>query len=126
MKTQTSLVAKQVRLQNWSVMINDCQSRPSDMSVDDWCRQNNITKANYYYRLRKVREALLEQVDHIQFIELPVPKNVDSSSATSDQQKSLSNPVAILRGPHDISVEIFSGATPELIGTIIRGFHYAQ
>lgn len=126
MNTQTSIIAKQVRLQRWSMMINDCQSRPSDMSVNDWCRQNNITKANYYYRLRKVREALLEQVDNSQFIELPLPKSIGSPSVTSDLQKSLPNPVAILRGPHDISVEIFSGATPELIGTILRGFSYAQ
>ncbi len=59
MNTQTSLVAEQIRLQQWADQIRDCQNRPSDMKVDAWCREHGITKANYYYRLRRVREACL-------------------------------------------------------------------
>ena len=51
MNTQTSLVAEQIRLQQWADQIRDCQNRPSDMKVDAWCREHGITKANYYYRL---------------------------------------------------------------------------
>ena len=60
MNTQTSLVAEQIRLQQWADQIRDCQNRPSDMKVDVWCREHGLTKANYYYRLRRVREACLE------------------------------------------------------------------
>ena len=59
MKSQTSLVASQVRLQHWAEQIKDCQNRPEDMDVKTWCDQNGLTKANYYYRVRKVREACL-------------------------------------------------------------------
>lgn len=62
MATQTSLVAQQVRLQQWAEQIRDCQSRSKGMDVETWCAQNNLTKANYYYRLRRVREVCLEQV----------------------------------------------------------------
>jgi len=55
MKSQTSLVASQVRLQHWAEQIKDCQNRPEDMDVKTWCDQNGLTKANYYYRVRKVR-----------------------------------------------------------------------
>ena len=54
MNTQTSLVAEQIRLQQWADQIRDCQNRPSDMKVDVWCQEHGITKANYYYRLRRV------------------------------------------------------------------------
>ena len=54
MATQTSLVAQQVRLRQWAEQIRECQNRPEGMDVQTWCTQNNITKANYYYRLRKV------------------------------------------------------------------------
>ena len=47
MNTQTSLVAEQIRLQQWADQIRDCQNRPSDMKVDAWCREHGITKANY-------------------------------------------------------------------------------
>jgi hypothetical protein len=40
----------------------ECQNRPTGMSVADWCTCNGITKANYYYRLRLVREACLESI----------------------------------------------------------------
>ena len=76
MAIQTSLVAQQVRLQQWAEQIRDCQSRPKGMDVETWCAQNNLTKANYYYRLRRVREVCLEQVQGTAataFVELPVP-----------------------------------------------------
>ena len=62
MATQTSLVAQQVRLKQWAEQIKECQNRPEGMDVKTWCTQNNITKANYYYRLRRVREACLGQI----------------------------------------------------------------
>lgn len=34
MNTQTSLVAEQIRLQQWADQIRDCQNRPADMKVD--------------------------------------------------------------------------------------------
>ena len=54
MKTLTSLVAKQVRLQSWADQIKDCENRPVNMSVDTWCDQHGVSKANYYYRLTRL------------------------------------------------------------------------
>ena len=34
MNSQTSLVAEQIRLQQWADQIRECQNRPSDMKVD--------------------------------------------------------------------------------------------
>ena len=53
------------------------------MDVETWCAQNNLTKANYYYRLRRVREACLEQVQgttSAAFVELPFPTAASSES----------------------------------------------
>ena len=62
MSSETSMVAAGFRLQEWAAQIRECQSRPAGMSVASWCADNGITKANYYYRLRRVREACLEQI----------------------------------------------------------------
>ena len=59
MNSQASLVAEQTRLAQWASDIKDCQNRPNGMKIDDWCAQHGITKANYYYRLRRVRGACL-------------------------------------------------------------------
>lgn len=62
MNSTTTMVATQYRLQEWAEQIKACQNRPAGMSVNDWCIQNGITKANYYYRLRRVRKACLQAV----------------------------------------------------------------
>lgn len=62
MSSETSMVAASFRLQEWAAQIKECQSRPAGMSVADWCADNGITKANYYYRLRQVRKACLEHI----------------------------------------------------------------
>ena len=50
MKSQTSQVARSCRIREQAAMVQECRNRPNGMSVDEWCRANNITKANYYYR----------------------------------------------------------------------------
>ena len=62
MATQTSLMAQQIRIQQWEEQIREYQNRPKGMDVETLCAQNNLTKANYYYRLRRVREVCLEQI----------------------------------------------------------------
>lgn len=62
MNSETTIVAANFRLQEWAAQIRECQSRPNGMSVVSWCAAHGITKANYYYRLRRVREACLENV----------------------------------------------------------------
>jgi len=60
MSSITTMVADQYRLQEWTEQIKFCQNRPEGMQVKDWCDQNGITKSNYYYRLRRVRQACLD------------------------------------------------------------------
>ena len=60
MKSHTSLVVQQTRLSEWADMVRDCQNRPQGMKIDEWCQLHDITKASYYWRLRKVREGSLE------------------------------------------------------------------
>lgn len=74
MSSQTSLAAEQVRLRQWAVQIQECQSRPADMKVETWCSEHGITKANYYYHLRRVRKACLEACNpEPAFVELQIP-----------------------------------------------------
>ena len=50
-------ITKQEQLEQWSEMKRSCESRPKEMSVIEWCEQNGITKATYYYRLRELAKA---------------------------------------------------------------------
>ena len=39
MKSQTALVARNCRLNEWARMVHDCKNRSAGMSVDEWCNQ---------------------------------------------------------------------------------------
>ena len=49
MATQTSLVAQQVRLQQWAEQIRDCQSRPKGMDGDDFTLDYSLFKEEFFY-----------------------------------------------------------------------------
>lgn len=66
------LVAQQTRLSECAELIRDIQNRPQGMKIDEWCQLHDITKASYYWRLRKVREAFLATADNTTaFVEVP-------------------------------------------------------
>lgn len=83
MSSVTSMVAADFRLQEWAAQIKACRNRPAGMSVVSWCACHGITKANYYYRLRRVRQACLETVRG----EMPVQQMVPVQPWLLEQQE---------------------------------------
>ena len=53
-------VKAQLRLQQWAERISECQASP--MTVAAWCEAHDINIKTYYYWLRKVREATVENL----------------------------------------------------------------
>ena len=122
MKSQTSLVAQQTRLREWSEQIRECNSRPHGMTVDDWCQGQGITKANYYWRLRKVREELLKAADSTPtFVELKVPEDTLAENNTLLQQK-----IAAVIKTDKWSIEITDQASAAFLNTLIGAMNHAQ
>lgn len=122
MNSQTSLVAEQTRLAQWASDIKDCQNRPNGMKIGDWCAQHGITKANYYYRLKRVRGACLASVKSAHpeaFVELPVP-------ASSSEIEVGTDTMAILRNSNGLSLEILSGADTKFIRSVIEAMAYVK
>jgi hypothetical protein len=84
------------------------------MKVETWCSHNGITKANYYYRLRRVREAYIEtaQSSETTFVELPVISD-------SEKQEPKDQPVARIHTADNLSIDIFSSISAEQIQSLI-------
>ena len=126
MKSKTSLVAQKTRLNTWAEQIKDCNNRPKGMTVDEWCQNNNLTKANYYWRLRKVREALLEAADVTPtFVELTQPvaelvpvKTQEISTATTPKI------MAIVKKEH-CAIEITDQASADFLHTLLEVLNHA-
>lgn len=125
MSSQTSLVAVQVRLQRWTEQIRDCQNRPADMKVEDWCEQHGITKASYYYRLRRVREACLNACGGTAFVEMPAIASSISAQPVQSETKRY-NTAAILHISGGVSLEIQNSASADFLTKLIGVVSHAQ
>ena len=97
-----AMVKKEIQLQNWSD--KELARQESGLTVTEWCRQEGISTNAYYYRLRKIRESLCEQI--------PVP-------VTEITEKTETDPAAIRIVSGDLKVEISSDVPLEKIVTII-------
>lgn len=107
-------VTKNVRLQQWSSIIQDCKA--SGLKVDDYCSEHNISRNSYYYWLRKIKEAAIEQSGNI-FAELPqnyqAPFTVETEAA----------PVSICIG--DAVIHVNEGTSEQLLHSIIGAIRNA-
>lgn len=122
MSSQTSLVAKQCRIQSWAMQIRECQNRPENMTVDEWCLQNNITKANYYYRLKCVRQACLDSMESTSaFVELPAPEIKPENESTTT-----ASIAAVIRGGNGLCIELHENASADFLKKLIGACTYAQ
>lgn len=122
MDKNTTAIAKQVRLSQWAADIRDCKSRPTNVTVDDWCKNHGITKATYYWRLNAVRKACIESVE--------TQTNVVDSSPTFVELKP---PVPIpakdaLVSVHigDATIEFSENISDEFLIRILKAVAYVK
>lgn len=107
MDSQTSLVAKQCRIQSWTIQIKDCRKRPEDMTVDEWCPQHNIANTNYYYLLKCVRQVcLISMESEPVVVELKIPEIKTVNKCTTS-----SVTTAVIRGAYEITIELHENAS---------------
>lgn len=49
-------ITRQVRLANWTKIIEQCSNRPAGTTAKKWLNDNGISEKSYYYWLRKLRQ----------------------------------------------------------------------
>ena len=50
-----------MKIRVWASQIDECMK--SGLPVKQWCEKNGVAKKTYYYRLKQVREELLEAME---------------------------------------------------------------
>lgn len=61
-------VRKEYRLQEWAQIIEAC--RASGLSNRDFCKQHGIPEKTFYYRLKQLREAAIQQQECPKLVQL--------------------------------------------------------
>ncbi len=124
MSSETTQVAERCRFQEWAAQIRDCQNRPSGMSIVGWCACHGITKANYYYRLRRVREACLETIQEEMPAQQMVP--VQSELLRPQEQKNRSVQPGLHISIRGVSIHVTESTSMPLLAEVLKVVRHAQ
>lgn len=57
------LCTHEVRLNQWKLIIKQCQSRPEGQTAKQWMEENGVQENAYYYWLRKARREVYSQMN---------------------------------------------------------------
>ena len=108
----TRLATANIRLRMWTDIIR--RRTESGLSVREWCLQNDVSRDQYFYWLRKVKAAALQGTGP-EFVEIKDP--YASLSFQPDAQATL------LVG--DVSILVHQGTPDDLMVRMIRAARHA-
>ena len=102
------------RLSEWQHLVES--QKGSGMSIRDWCKQNELTEQQFYYRLRHVREVILESLESPQSASLVRIPCIDNCQPLKDKQ----SPVGIIVRYHSVAVEFPANTDASTIAGLIK------
>ena len=119
-----SQVTHQVKLDRWATILKEQSS--SGLTIKDWCSQNNIPRDQFFYWKRKLKESVLEStLPDIGPVTLPVPESGCPTCTTFATPKIPDTEFLARITIQDVSIELGSGATEQLISGIIKAVRNA-
>ena len=74
----TRLAKRNYSIQQWKAIIQDRNN--TNLTVDEYCKQNGLSRNSYFYWLRIIREEALEQSAESGWI-ITMPSEVSRNSA---------------------------------------------
>lgn len=123
----------QHNLKKWAAIIKECRS--SGMKILQWLEINNISKDQYYYWQKKLKETCIDTFERqaATFVELPVTKEVPASTeltvthtvCKNDDSYFKDNMIAAVIKTNRVTLEITNTATPDFIKNLIEAFNHA-
>ena len=122
MDSITTMTATQYRLQQWTEQIQVCRNRSAGMSVEEWCGEQGITKATYYYRLRRVREACLDGLRPGEMV--PVSRELMASCQGKEKEPSQQGGLDLEWNQYTIHVTV--DTDPSLLASVLRVIRHAE
>lgn len=115
-------ITHEMRMANWTKLIQDCLS--SGLSKKEWCLQNHVNEKLFYYWQRKIREEAYEnQVvskpvkQEAYFVEVPSLPKVQASITANISAKILVN---------GSTIEIVDSASDEFLHRLLGALSYVQ
>jgi len=109
-------------------ILNQHSKRSGSVSLDKWlsphwtggsaAKEYSITKANYYYRLKCVRQACLDAIPDLPtgFVELPAPPDTLPVPENMLDAPSVS---AVIHTRNGVSIELYDSASADFMQKLL-------
>ena len=98
---------KLAKLSKWQQQVN--QQKARGLSIRCWCEQNALTEQQFYYRLRQVREAVLDIIESCSDVQLVRLPEIEPLTDTLHQRPQISiivrHGTASIEFPPDIDMQ---------------------
>ena len=107
-------VKQTVRHENWKRMYEEYQR--SGMKVSDWCVMQGLSVKTFYYRLKVIREEMLNETDQHDI----VPVMQCKTEMPSDMSTTKSDEKIHING-NGIEIDLPRTISAELMTAILRG-----
>jgi hypothetical protein len=115
----------QLQLQKWTTIIQEYMS--SGMKLKDWLYENNISKDQYYYWHRKLKEEAIRcnMQTFVDITEVSQPPAVAESKNLPVAHENNNEPAAVIRF-QNYSIEINNTASVEIIRNLVKAMAYVK
>ena len=121
----TRTVTHQYRLSKWAPIIKECKS--SDLTVKNWCLENDVNEKRYYYWQRKLRESLVTtMIEKTVTKEQPttfIPMMKPQTPSTAVTSFSSFTPDMVL-DTGSYRLEISNAINPQLLSEMMKVLHH--
>lgn len=123
-------ITHEMRLKNWTHVVEECNNRQQGVTVKQWLHDNDINEKVYYYWLRRVRQAAYDQMKAEQTGELTVVPNNKVSYAEitltgNTNTRTLNTAVAVISAGN-ISIDISEQASEEFLIRLMRAMKHVS
>ena len=112
----TTQIVHQTNLNKWADIIRGQQS--SSLTVKDWCSQHQVSKDQFYYWKRKLKD---------KFVESQLPDIISISSQISEPcctscttDTTVTTPSSVIISINGISIEITENTSELLLAKVIK------
>lgn len=119
----------EIRLAQWTKIVEECSRRPSGMTVTKWTEEHGIGIKSYYYWQRKVRRAMAQLI-HPQLPSVVPEQQVTfaeiqcTPSQSPSENLELFKPDAVLR-KGDVLIGISNSVSDTLLRAILENISHA-
>ncbi|WP_024833746.1 IS66 family insertion sequence element accessory protein TnpA [Ruminiclostridium josui] len=111
-------VQQQYLLSKWAAIIQEC--RATGMSVKDWCLENNVNTAQFFYWQCKIRKQLCTSVENlandpsITFVPVQLPNSHNEPL----QKVSFNTELIVNVGGYQLQIN--NDTNPNLLETVLK------